>query len=151
MRTSLKILVGALALIGAPGIVHAAEKPPVYTGIVSKLAVDGYDTVALLAGQSLRGKPEFTASYNGAEWRFATAENLAKFNADPAAYAPQFGGYCAWAVSQGYTAKGDPNFATVVDGKLYLNFNGEVRATWSKDIPGNISKGEANWPAVLGK
>ena len=72
-----------------------------------------------------------------------------KFRASPQRYAPQYGGYCAWAVANGYTAKGDPNAWSVVDGKLYLNFSKSVRRQWSKDIPGNISKGDANWPSVL--
>ncbi|MEM6666964.1 MAG: YHS domain-containing (seleno)protein, partial [Pseudomonadota bacterium] len=72
------------------------------------------------------------------------------FAANPARYAPQFGGYCAWAVSEGYTAKGDPKHWKVVNGKLYLNYNGRIQRRWEKDIPGHISKGNANWPNVLG-
>ena len=70
---------------------------------------------------------------------------------DPAKYAPQFGGYCAWAVSQGYTASADPQAWRIVDGKLYLNYNLDVKKTWEQDVPGNIAKAEGNWPAVLEK
>ena len=72
------------------------------------------------------------------------------FVADPQKYAPQFGGYCAWAVSQGYTAGIDPKAWTIHGGRLYLNYSKGVRAQWSEDIPGNIAKGERNWPKVLG-
>jgi hypothetical protein len=66
-------------------------------------------------------------------------------------FAPQYGGYCAWAVSEGYTAKGDPKHWRIVDGKLYLNYNASVQTNWAKDIPTRISKGDKNWPSVLAK
>ena len=69
----------------------------------------------------------------------------------PEAYAPQYGGYCAWAVSQGYTAKGDPKYWKVVDGKLYLNYDASVQKNWEKDIPGHIANASKNWPKVLDK
>ena len=71
------------------------------------------------------------------------------FAAQPEKYAPQFGGYCAWAVSQGYTASIDPEAWTIYEGKLYLNYSKGVRDEWAQDIPGNIAKGENNWPKVL--
>jgi hypothetical protein len=83
-------------------------------------------------------------------WRFANDKNLEAFKAKPEAYAPQYG-YCAWAVSQGYTAQGDPKAWSIVDGKLYLNYNADVHKTWQKDAPGNIAKADKNWPKVLEK
>ena len=116
-------------------------------------AADGADVVAyfgLSAGaDGVRGSDAHMVDWNGARWRFASAENLAAFTADPERYAPQFGGYCSYAVSKGYTAHGDRNAWTVHGGKLYLNYNNSVRSRWSKDIPGNIAKGVANWPSVL--
>jgi len=139
------------ALIALPGVALAA-KPPVYTSTFSKVAADGYDVVAFFTDKKpVKGAPGFTTVYKGATFQFANAANLAKFKASPAAYAPQYGGYCAWAVSQGYTAKGDPRFWKVVDGKLYLNYNGDVQTKWNKDIPGFIRSGNANWPTVLNK
>jgi len=127
-----------------------AAAPPVYTGIVKGVAVGGYDPVAYFSdGKPVKGNNDLTTNYDGATWRFASAANRDAFLADPAKYAPQYGGYCAWAVSQGYTAKGDPQAWTVHDGKLYLNYNKKVRATWAKNIPGNVKKGDANWPTVL--
>ena len=84
----------------------------------------------------------------GATWYFACAENRDRFAADPERYAPQYGGYCAWAVAHGYTAKIDPEAWKIVDGKLYLNYSKDVQADWAEDIPGNISKGDANWPKI---
>ena len=89
--------------------------------------------------------------YDGAVWRFASAENREAFAANPVQYAPQYGGYCAWAVSQGYTASTDPEAWRIVDGKLYLNYSRSVQQKWEQDIPGNITAGDANWPKVLDK
>ena len=73
------------------------------------------------------------------------------FKANPEKYAPQYGGYCAFAVASGYTAKGDPEAWTIAGGKLYLNYNKSVQRGWEQDIPGNVRKGDANWPKVLEK
>ncbi|MGW8188925.1 MULTISPECIES: YHS domain-containing (seleno)protein [Sphingomonas] len=150
----LKTLIAALGLGLATVAVPApafAKDAPVYTGTFSNTAVSGYDTVAYFTqGKPVKGSTEFRTTYNGAEWRFASAANLAKFRANPGRYAPQYGGYCAWAVSQGYTASGDPTVWKVVGGKLYLNYNQEIGAKWSKNIPGFIRAGDANWPKVLG-
>ena len=82
---------------------------------------------------------------------FASAEHRERFAADPQRYAPQYGGYCAWAVSQGYTASSDPDAWKIVDKKLYLNYSKDVQKTWEQDVPGNITKADTNWPKVLDK
>jgi YHS domain-containing protein len=129
-----------------------ARDADVYTGLFSSLAVGGYDAVAYFKqNQPVKGKPEFTFDYKGAKWQFASADNLNAFKANPTAYAPQYGGYCAWAVSQGYTASGDPLVWNIVGGRLFLNYDKSVQATWSKDIPGHIKQADKNWPGVLGK
>jgi YHS domain-containing protein len=139
----------AVAVVSGPA---SARSPEVYTGILSSTAVGGYDPVAYFRdGKPVEGKKEFTHSWKGVTWRFANAKNLDDFKAKPEAYAPQYGGYCAWAVSQGYTAKGDPNAWSIVDGKLYLNYNADVRKTWAQDASGNIVKADQNWPKVLEK
>ena len=130
-------------------IAHAGQDP-VYTGFLSNTAVDGYDPVSYFTdGKPVEGSSEFEAEYAGATWRFVSAEHRDAFLAEPARYAPQYGGYCAWAVAQGYTAKGDPLNWRIVDGKLYLNYNASVQQKWVTDIPGNIKAGNANWPTVL--
>jgi YHS domain-containing protein len=129
-----------------------ARKPETYTARFSTLAAGGYDVVAYFTeAKPLKGSADFKTNYKGAEWRFSSAANLEKFKAQPETYAPQYGGYCAWAVSQGYTAPGNPKNWSVVDGRLYLNYNDKVQADWLKDVPGFIQKADANWPAVLEK
>jgi YHS domain-containing protein len=129
-----------------------ARSPEIYTGILSATAVGGYDPVAYFTeGKPVQGRKEIAFTWKGVTWRFVNEKNLEAFKAKPEAYAPQYGGYCAWAVSQGYTAKGDPKAWSIVDGKLYLNYNADVHKTWQQDAPGNIAKADKNWPNVLEK
>lgn len=150
----MKALVLAMTLIACtvPAAPALAAKPPVYTAPFSEVAAGGYDVVAYFTeGRPVKGEKAFSTVWNGATWQFASAANLSKFKAKPAAYAPQYGGYCAWAVANGYTASGNPNNWKIVGGKLYLNYNDDIQAKWSKDIPGLIRKGDGNWPSVLAK
>jgi len=129
-----------------------ADQAPVYTGILSRVAVSGYDPVAYFTdGRPVRGSQEFSTTHQGYEYRFASAEHLATFRANPARYVPQYGGYCAWAVSQGYTASADPTNWRIVDGKLYLNYNDEIQRRWEQNITGFIRDANANWPSVLSR
>ena len=113
-------------------------------------AILGTDPVAYFTQNSpVAGKSEFTYDWSGATWLFATQENRDLFAANPEKYAPQYGGFCAWAVSQGSTAPIDPQAWKIVDGKLYLNFNKGIQSRWEQDIPGNIAKANSNWPGVL--
>ncbi|MEL6266226.1 MAG: YHS domain-containing (seleno)protein [Pseudomonadota bacterium] len=129
---------------------HAASsEAPVYQTLFGT-AIDGTDPVAYFTeGRPVEGSSSHTYDWNGATWRFASAENRDLFAADPEAYAPQYGGYCAWAVSQGYTASTDPDAWAIVEGKLYLNYNASVQSRWEKDIPGHITAADGNWPTVL--
>lgn len=127
-----------------------ARSSEIYTGLFSQLAVGGYDTVAYFkAGKPVLGKAEFATEYKGATWRFSSKENLDAFKATPAAYAPQYGGYCSWAIAQNYTASGDPLVWKIVNGRLYLNYDQSVQAKWEKDIPGFIASANKNWPGAL--
>lgn len=141
----------AAALLLAPAGPALAAKAPISTSLFGSVAVSGYDPVAYFTeGRPVEGSKAFTATWNGATFRFASAANRDRFAANPEAFAPQYGGYCAWAVANGYTASADPKVWRIVNGKLYLNYNAEVGARWAKDIPGNIAKANANWPKVLG-
>jgi YHS domain-containing protein len=114
------------------------------------IAIDGSDPVAYFTeGKPVAGDPSITHDWMGVTWRFASAANKDSFIADPESYAPQYGGYCAWAVSEGYTASTTPEAWRVEDGKLYLNYSKRIQRRWEKDIPGNISRANANWPGVL--
>lgn len=116
------------------------------------LAIRGYDPVAyFLDGRPVRGQAAFVHAWGGTTWRFASAANRDRFAADPSAFAPQYGGFCAFAVSEGYDAPIDPNAWKIVDGKLYLNYDRGVQRRWEADIPGRIAKADANWPALEAK
>jgi len=151
MTLSRRGLIVALLATGLPAIAHA-KSDEIYTGWINRSAAGGYDPVAYFTeGRPVTGNAGITHRYKGATWRFSSAKNRDLFKANPEKYAPQFGGYCSWAVSQGYTAKGDPNHWKIVGGKLYLNYDGNVQKTWEQDIPGNITKANGNWPKVLEK
>ena len=140
-------LVLALSALWAPCTLKA-EKPinTTFTGV----AIKGYDPVAYFsAGKPIKGSRDFIYDWNGAEWRFESAANRDLFKSDPVKYAPQYGGYCAWAVSRGYTAGIDPDAWKIVNNRLYLNYSLKVQEQWSADIPGNIAKAEENWPKLL--
>lgn len=126
----------------------AMAKDPVFT--TREGAIRGYDPVAYFSeGKPVQGLPEFSHEWNGAQWLFASADNLQRFKQDPERYAPQYGGYCAYAVANGSTATTEPEAWTIVDDRLYLNYSLGVRKTWVKDVPGNIKKADNNWPGVL--
>ncbi len=123
-------------------------------------AVSGYDVVAYRSldqvplGQSqpeaVRGRADITADYNGVTWAFATEENRDKFLENPAFYAPQYDGHCAYGVSKGGKVPGNPNLWRIVDDKLYLNITDVVVGFWEEDVPANIDLAEGNWPGIEG-
>jgi hypothetical protein len=125
----------ASLVLGFTLTVHAAGENNVDS---SGLALKGYDPVAYFTeNKPVKGNTEFSARH--------------AFAAAPAKYSPQYGGYCAFGVASGYKAPIEPDAWTVVDGKLYLNYNQSVRRQWSGDIPGYLRKADANWPQVRSK
>ncbi len=145
--TRLLFLCGLLALTAA----HAARAAdPIYTRPLRSLALDGHDPVAYFErGRPVPGTAEIQTSWSGATWRFASEENRAAFLADPTAYAPQYGGYCAWAVSQGKLAPGNPENWSIVGGKLYVNYDAAVQRRWTAGQEGFIEQADRRWPALL--
>ena len=140
-------LLGGLALLLVLPLAMAA-KPAIFA--TDEGAIRGYDPVAYFTDAApTRGNDQFSTSWQGATFHFASAENLKLFKADPVAYAPQYGGYCAYAVSKGATATTVPEAWTIVDGKLYLNYSLGIKQRWSGDVAGNIRAANSNWPAVL--
>ena len=116
------------------------------------LALDGHDPVAFFTdARPVKGRPEYTARYQGAEYRFATMEHQAAFAADPAKYAPQFGGFCAYGLSRGHTASVEIDTWQIVDGRLLLNYNQSVRKQFDAERTENLRKADANWPGVVEK
>lgn len=145
-----RILAAAFILACAVPLTALAASPETYTGIVKGVAVGGYDPVAYFTEHKpVQGRGDILYSWKDVTWRFATKENRDAFMANPEKYAPQYGGYCAYAVSQGGTAKGDPQVWKIVDGKLYLNLSPAVQTLWEKDVPGYIKAADKNWPGVL--
>lgn len=125
----------------------AAHAGPIYTGFFSNTAVGGYDTVSYHQGGPVKGDKRYSTEWNGADWHFSSAENLALFESDPEAYAPAYGGHCAWALAtKNDLVKGDPTVWAIVDGRLYLNYNKSVQTQWNTDRPGFIRQADANWP-----
>ena len=138
-----------LTLLGALWPTPAAAVDPIYTGIFSSTALSGYDPIAYFeTGATQMGSKQHSLEWMGATWRFANAERLAMFEREPEKYAPQYGGYCAYAIAEGYTASSDPEAWKIVDGKLYLNYSKKIRTIWEQDIPGYIEKADRNWPEI---
>ena len=116
----------------------------------NEYAIGGYDVTSYFTeGKPVKGSKQFSHKYRGKEWHFKNKESLSLFKKDPQKYTPQYGGHCAWRVAQdGVGVYGDPTIWTIVDGKLYLNYNETVNSRWSKDRSGFIKKGNEYW---LGK
>jgi hypothetical protein len=144
----------ALAVMGAAGA--AAAKPEIYVkegGVFSPgwtHALNGYDPVSYFTETGpQQGSDLHTFGWKGAVWRFASRDNLNKFVERPQAFAPQYGGYCAFAAAQGRTAPGDPEVWAIHNGKLYVNLNRGIKRKWDKDRDALIARADANWPGIL--
>lgn len=125
-----------------------AQKNPIYS--TNDGAIKGYDPVAYFVNAApVKGKEAFTLKWKEADWYFSSQENLEAFKADPEKYAPQFGGYCAYAVGNGYTYRSDPKAWKIVDNKLYLNYSTGIQKKWEANQADFIQKAEANWPKVI--
>lgn len=143
------VVIGIAVAVGVFGLRRAGGVEPINKSSEG-LALRGYDAVAYFReGAAVEGRAEFEQEWNGARWRFQSAENRDEFARAPESFAPQNGGYCSYAVAHGYTADADPRAWKVVNGKLYLNYNEDVRRLWEQDIPGFIQKSEQNWPRFL--
>ena len=147
-RRSLIIGTITAPLVSGFPTASSAATPPVYAE--RGIAIDGTDPLSYFEeGAPSEGSDAFTVVWKGATWRFTSAKRRDQFASDPQAYAPQYGGYCAWAVSNGYTASTVPDAWKIVDGKLYLNYSRRIQRRWERDIPGRIAAADANWPGVL--
>jgi YHS domain-containing protein len=115
------------------------------------LALRGYDPVAYFTeGKAVRGRQEFEYEWGGARHQFSSAENRDRFVSNPERYAAQYGGYCAWGISQAKFFDGDPEVWKIVNGKLYVNYNQDIEQTWQQDVPGFIAKADQHWPELTG-
>lgn len=116
------------------------------------LAMQGYDPVAYFtAGEATKGDYRITALHDEALYRFSSEENKVAFEANPEAYLPAYGGYCAFGAAMGFKFDGDPNHWKIVDNKLYLNLSKDIQERWEGDIPGFIESASANWETIAEK
>jgi len=123
---------------------------PIYATFFSNIALNGYDVVAYHTdGAAYKGKNDFEYEWKGATWRFYSEENLNLFIDNPEAYEPEYGGYCAYAVAKGTTAAGDPNQFTIIDGKLYFNYNNQTKILWTAERDAFIEQANVNWPNLV--
>lgn len=148
---SLKRRAFLASLAAAPWVpqMALAREPEVYQTL--GVAINGADPVAYFqtAKPDARGN-DYKVLWRGAEWQFDSMKAMTLFESNPEKFAPRFGGYCAYAASKGYLAPTIPEAWTIYEGRLYLNANLRARELWLQDVPGNIAKGEANWPGILG-
>ncbi len=146
----MKSLLLFLSLFLLASVHLLAQKSPVF--VADGAAIHGYDAVAYFKeGKAVPGDPKFAYAYQGTQWRFANAGDLALFKAAPSTYVPQYGGYCAYGTADGHKAPTDPQAWTIVDDKLYLNYNKNVQTSWKKDTKGYIEKADKNWPGLKDK
>jgi YHS domain-containing protein len=143
----------ALALFAATVDPIAAATADDDTALVNVnkegVILDGYDTVAFFTdSRPVLGSSAWESTYRGAIYRFASAEHKALFDLEPAKYAPQFGAFCAYAVSVGRTAPIDVNTFSIVDGRLVVQHNARAVGLWNKDVQGNLERADKYWPAV---
>lgn len=136
------VTVGAGVLFSQP-----SEAIPTYNIDGQEVAIKGYDTVAFFTeSKALKGSGEFTSKWEDAIWHFASASNRDLFDANPKRYAPQYGGYCALGIAAGEFADIDPEAWTIVEGKLYFNYNKEFRDdVWRESSQAYLVTAEYNW------
>ena len=128
-----------------------AESDPIYTTKKSNVAADGYDVLSFFSGEPQVGNASFSTEYEGATWYFVSEANRDEFVSNPSAFAPQYGGYCAWALAKNKLARGNPKYWHVEDGRLYFNYNARIQRKWDKKRGEFIEKADGHWPTVLDK
>lgn len=151
MTSATKIFINTAVLISLCfGSSIASAKDSINTTLFGNLAIEGYDTVAYFTeNRAKKGSREFETTWMEAKWRFASAEHRDLFVANPEKYAPQYGGYCAYAVAKNSTASIEPEQFEIVDGRLYLNYNAKIKSRWLDQRDEFIVAADANWPSVI--
>ncbi|WP_293369243.1 YHS domain-containing (seleno)protein [Nevskia sp.] len=145
---TLRSIVATLVMASGMVVGISQAAPAVFSP--DGVAIRGYDPVAYFTeSKPVKGADEFTTEWNGARWKFASAANRDLFLATPEKYAPQYGGYCAYGTAKGHLAPTQPAAWAVIDGKLYLNYNEQVRTRWKKDVIGYNAEADAVFPKLL--
>jgi len=138
------LVVAAVAAALVPAGFAAAEGTHVYAP--GGVAIEGYDPVAYFTtGHAIAGTQDHMLKWRGAIWLFASAENLEAFEMNPASYAPQYGGFCAYGMGEGETATSDPQVFVVEDGRLYLYHNPATRAEMQSNFAAYVSRADQRW------
>ena len=144
-----KVILVTAFLITSAGVLFA-QKSEVFNP--SDKAIRGYDPVAYFTeGKAVKGNENLTYHWNDADWYFSSPQNLNSFSKNPDKYVPQYGGYCAYGLSEGHKAPTDPDAWTIVNGKLYLNYDKDVQGLWTKKQKEYIITADKNWPSVKDK
>ena len=140
----MKTLLYIPLLVGLLGCATLTQSNQIFTK--DDRAIRGYDPVAYFVdGRPVKGNAKLTHRHKGATWYFTSEENRRAFKENAEKYAPQYGGYCAYAMSKGFLVSIDPEAWTVRDDKLYLNYSLGVRKTWLKGVPGYVKKADVHW------
>ena len=135
------LLLSPLAAMATPNAVQTSWR--------DNIAAEGMDVVTFFSGKPQLGKPEYATRYKGADWYFFSQANKELFLTNPEHFAPQYGGYCAWAVAKGKMAKGNPDHWSVESGRLYFNYNARIQRRWEKKRARFIARADARWPELL--
>ncbi|AUQ67185.1 hypothetical protein PhaeoP78_02334 [Phaeobacter inhibens] len=153
LRSMVAVLgIGSVVAMAATLMPETARADPALVSAPRGVAVGGHDVVAFFQdGTAVLGQQTHAILWHGAVWRFATSQNQERFELNPRAYAPRFGGYCAYALSKGYLAPGDPALWVIADGRLYLLNNPSALAAWQAEQQALISAAEGRWPKILRK
>ncbi|MES0811135.1 YHS domain-containing (seleno)protein [Roseibium sp. SCPC15] len=150
LYTSKSVLLGLTALFSVAAFTASADEITTFTK--SGVAIGGTDPVAYFTeGKPVEGNADYTAQYDDVTWQFSSAENRDKFVADPAKYAPQYGGFCAFGAAMGFKVPVVPEAWSIVDGKLYLNNSLKVQERFEQDVPGHINNATLNWEIIKDK
>ncbi|MEE2809681.1 MAG: YHS domain-containing (seleno)protein [Pseudomonadota bacterium] len=142
----------ALALGGAVSLLPStkAKAQTVYVAVQDGLAIGGYDPVSFhVAHEPMKGHEDHALMWKGAVWLFHSAQNQSRFEANPRAFAPRFGGHCAYGLARGKVFEGDPDTWEIVDGQLYLFRTPRGRSLWLEDQNQMIEAAHAEWPEAL--
>lgn len=154
---SRRLLLGAAACVAAGTVAaytlwpmgQSAAGSPVFTGETDGVAINGYDPVAYFREhRPVEGRDEHTMTWKGVTWRFSSAENRDLFSGDPEKYAPQYGGYCAYAAANNAIAKTEPDAFTIYEGKLYLNYDQNIKSRWDGDRMRYVELADDYWPGL---
>jgi YHS domain-containing protein len=146
----MKKIVLLLGFVAGTILSVSAQKSEVF--VKGDAAIRGYDPVAYFTvGKPVKGVKDFSVNYNGAVWYFSSKQNADAFKANPEKYAPQYGGYCAYGLADGHKAPTEPDAWTIVNGKLYLNYDKDVQGMWNKKQKEYIVTADKNWPAIKNK